>query len=175
MLEWLKTLYCLIFPCDPCLVRVMREVVGLAYGDPKFAEITEPYWTRGKGTTCAVTIEWALKRCGWRGPLNRGPNWVSGKHLSKAIRWARAHGKIIDAPPLDALRSGDVLYLEGDTPRDWHVGVLETSNYPTSLVTLDGGQTDLRGEQAIERVSRPINAHGQVGPKYRRVKFVLRP
>lgn len=174
-LEWLRSLYCRIFACEPCLVRVMQGAVGLAYGDPKFTEITEPYWSRGNGTTCAVTVEWALERCNWPGPLNRGPNWVIGKHLSKAIQWARANGKLLESPPLDTLRPGDVIYLEGASPADWHVGVLEKNQYPAKLVTLDGGQTDRRGEQSINRVERPINADGQVGPKYRRVKLVIRP
>lgn len=174
-LEWLRALYCKIFPCAPCLVRAMQGVVGLAYGDPQFAIITEPYWTRGKGTTCAVTIEWALERCGWKGPLNRGPNWVTGKHLTAAIQWARQNGKVIESPGLDKLRPGDILYLEGVTPDDWHVGVLERNEYPQKLITLDGGQTDHRGEQAINRVERPINASGQVGPKFRRVKLAIRP
>jgi hypothetical protein len=153
----------------------MKSALGLAYGDPQFTTITEPYWTRGKGTTCAVTVEWALQQCGWEGPLNRGPNWVVGKHLTNAIQWARAHDKVINAPSLATLVPGDIIYLEGENPNDWHVGVLEKNEYPRRLITLDGGQTDKRGEQAISRVERPINASGLVGPKFRRVKLAIRP
>ena len=174
-LNWLHALYCKIFRCEPCLVRVMKSALGLAYGDPKFAAITEPYWTRGRGTTCAVTVEWALQQCGWEGPLNRGPNWRVGKHLTDAIQWGQAHGKVFSAPMLQSLLPGDIIYLEGENPNDWHVGVLEKNLYPEKLITLDGGQTDQRGEQSISRVERPINADGKVGPKFRRVKLMIRP
>lgn len=174
LLDWLRYFWCRV-QGNSCLVCVMRSAIGLTYGHPKFAFITEPYWTRGKGTTCAVTVEWALQECGWKGPLNRGPHWVTGKHLTNAIQWARANGKILESPPLQSLLPGDVIYLEGENPNDWHVGVLESNQYPAKLITIDGGQTDGRGEQAILRVERPINAEGLVGPKFRRVKLVLRP
>lgn len=175
LLDWLRALYCKIFSCEPCIVRVMKSAIGLAYGAPAFAVITEPYWTRGKGTTCAVTVEWALQQCGWKGPLNRGPNWVPGKHLTEAIQWGRANNKVINSPPLESLLPGDIIYLEGADPTDWHVGVVEKNEFPSKIITLDGGQTDKRGEQSIDRVERPINASGLLGPKYRRVKLVIRP
>ncbi len=153
----------------------MRSAIGLAYGDPRFTTITEPYWTRGGGTTCAVTIEWALAECGWPGPLNRGPKWIWGAHLHAALKWARANGLVREFPAINSLLPGDVIYLEGNTPEDWHVGVVEKNDFPRAITTLDGGQTNKRGEQLIDRVVRLISDAGELGPKFRRVKLVLRP
>lgn len=172
VLDELRKIWDKLFP--PCIVLTMRDWVGLAYGSPEFKQITEPYWSRGYGTTCAVVLGAALEKCKWPGPLNRGQGWKTGAHMSPIVEFSRGiKGALEYAPKLDILVPGDILYLEGSSPERWHVGVLETNKYPHSLVTLDGGQTDSRGEQSINRVVRPIR-DGKVGPyEYRTVKFVI--
>lgn len=169
-----------IFGIGPfCLLRVMRGAVGLSYGHDRFAAIVSPYWERGHGTTCAVVLGWALERCGWKGPLNRkGRGWnppkTIGQHMAPILEFARERGALEENPSLDSLLPGDVIYLEGATPNDWHVGVVEKNLYPNAIITLDGGQSDKRGEQSIARVERPISDN-KLGPfNFRRVKLVIR-
>lgn len=157
-----------------CVLRHMRRAVGLSYGSPEFKAITEPYWTRGKGTTCAVTANWALMQCGIPVQyLNRDSNWVPGNHVPPLLDYAKSKGAFIANIHPSDLVATDYFYIQGESLSDWHVGFVEANHWPEYLITLDGGQVDSRGEQAIARVRR--NFTGElIGPRPRALKFCIR-
>lgn len=152
-----------------CVLQRYRSVLNEAYGSSKFAEVVGSYWTRGYGTTCAVTLNWALSQCGIdESNLNRGKTFIPGNHLAPLLRLAKMKGALEENPDPKNFRPGDIFKIEKEgSPADWHVGIVERNDYPVSITTLDGGQSDSRGEQAIKRVVRPYLGN-LIGPSPRK-------
>lgn len=146
---------------DPILATI-RKWIPAQWDSPKFnlllggkqAPGKFKYYEQGHGTTCAVVVGGVLEQLGVSPKaLNRGTQFVVGDHLTKLVQWAKRRDAFVNG--FTGIEPGDIFYIQGDNPADWHVGFLLKVR-GNDVQTADGGQTDMRGNQHAAIVNRRI-------------------